>query len=116
MDEEENMEEKTMTIEELRSSSEYVEAYADYLKSEILGNNAPFLPYKWVFENYPNGWQGSGSLTFATYFRNSIIVSCLATLGTVISSAMVSYALARINFRGRKFWFTAMIGLHSVMP
>ncbi|MBR2853171.1 MAG: phage major capsid protein, partial [Clostridia bacterium] len=34
---EENMEEKTMTIEELRSSSEYVEAYAKYLKSEILG-------------------------------------------------------------------------------
>ena len=34
---EENMEDKTMTIEELRSSSEYVEAYADYLKSEILG-------------------------------------------------------------------------------
>ena len=34
---EENMEEKTMTIEELRSSNEYVEAYANYLKSEILG-------------------------------------------------------------------------------
>ena len=34
---EENMEDKTMTIEELRSSSEYVEAYANYLKSEILG-------------------------------------------------------------------------------
>ena len=79
------------------------------MKSEILGNNAPFLPSKWVSENYPNGWQGSGSLTFATYFRNSIIVSVLGTLGTVISSAMVSYSLARINFRGRKFWFTAMI-------
>ena len=79
------------------------------MKSEILGNNAPFLPSKWVFENYPNGWQGSGSLTFATYFRNSIIVSVLGTLGTVISSAMVSYGLARVNFRGRKFWFTAMI-------
>ena len=34
---EENMEETKMTIEELRSSSEYVEAYANYLKSEILG-------------------------------------------------------------------------------
>ena len=33
----------------------------------------------------------------------------LGTLGTVMSSAMVSYGLARINFRGRKFWFTAMI-------
>ncbi|MDO4865525.1 MAG: carbohydrate ABC transporter permease [Clostridia bacterium] len=79
------------------------------MKSEILGNKAPFLPSVWVFENYPNGWQGSGSLTFATYFRNSIIVSCLGTLGTVISSAMVAYALARVNFKGRKFWFTAMI-------
>ena len=79
------------------------------LKSEILGNNAPFLPSQWVFENYPNGWKGSGSLTFATYFKNSIIVSCLGTLGTVISSAMVAYALARVNFKGRKFWFTAMI-------
>ena len=34
---EENMEEKAMTIEELRSSDAYVEAYANYLKSEILG-------------------------------------------------------------------------------
>ena len=79
------------------------------LKSEILGNNAPFLPSQWVFETYPHGRKGSGSLTFATYFKNSIIVSCLGTLGTVISSAMVAYALARVNFKGRKFWFTAMI-------
>ena len=34
---EELKEDTTMTIEELRSSSEYVEAYANYLKSEILG-------------------------------------------------------------------------------
>ena len=34
---EENLEEKAMTIEELRSSDAYVEAYANYLKSEILG-------------------------------------------------------------------------------
>jgi multiple sugar transport system permease protein len=79
------------------------------MKSEILGTNAPFFPSKWVFQNYPDGWQGSGSLTFATYFKNSIVVSCLGTLGTVISSAMVAYALARVNFKGRKLWFTAMI-------
>jgi HK97 family phage major capsid protein len=35
----ENMqEEKTMTLEELRKSKEYVDAYADYLKSAIRGN------------------------------------------------------------------------------
>jgi multiple sugar transport system permease protein len=79
------------------------------MKSEILGSNAPFWPSKWVFENYPNGWKGAGQYTFATYFKNSIIISVLATLGTVISSSMVAYALARVKFVGRKFWFTCMI-------
>ena len=79
------------------------------LKSEILGNNVPFLPSTWVFENYPNGWKASGVYTFATYFKNSFIVAGLGTLGTVISSAMVSYGLARIPFKGRQFWFTCMI-------
>ena len=79
------------------------------LKSEILGSNAPFWPSTWVFENYPNGWNGAGVYTFATYFKNSLIVSCLGTLGTVLSSAMVSYSLARVPFKGRKIWFTCMI-------
>lgn len=79
------------------------------MKTEILGNNAPFWPSTWVWENYSNGWKGSGQYTFGTYFKNSLIVSVLATIGTVISSAMVSYALARVKFRGRKFWFTCMI-------
>ncbi len=79
------------------------------MKSEILGNNASFLPTKWIWENYPNGWKGNGKYTFGTYFKNSIIISVLATIGTVISSAMVSYALARVKFKGRKFWFTCMI-------
>ena len=79
------------------------------LKSEILGTEAPFWPSKWIWQNYPDGWQGNGSITFGTFFKNSAIVSVLGTLGTVISSAMVSYALARVKFRGRQFWFTAMI-------
>ena len=79
------------------------------LKSEILGSDAPFWPTKWIWSNYPEGWKGSGSVTFATYFINSAIVALLGTAGTVMSSAMVSYALARVNFAGRKLWFTAMI-------
>ena len=79
------------------------------LKSEILGPKASFLPTQWIFENYPNGWKGAGIYTFGTYFKNSGIISGLGTIGTVLSSAMVSYALARINFKGRKLWFTCMI-------
>ena len=79
------------------------------MKSEILGNNAPFLPTKWIWENYPNGWAGGGSYTFGTFFLNSLFVSVMGTLGTVISSAMVSYGLARVAFKGRQIWFTVMI-------
>ena len=79
------------------------------MKSEILGNNAPFFPTKWIWENYPNGWAGGGSYTFGTFFLNSLFVSVMGTLGTVISSAMVSYGLARVAFKGRQIWFTVMI-------
>ena len=79
------------------------------IKSEILGPKATFLPSNWIFTNYPDGWYGAGQLTFGNYFGNSLLVSCLGTLGTVISSAMVAYALGRVNFKGRKLWFTAMI-------
>ncbi|MDO4838715.1 MAG: carbohydrate ABC transporter permease [Clostridia bacterium] len=79
------------------------------VKSEILGANATFWPKQWILSNYPDGWYGSGNLTFGTYFKNSAIVSVFGMIGTVISSAMVAYALGRVNFKGRKFWFTAMI-------
>lgn len=79
------------------------------LKSEILGSKAPFLPSVWVWQNYPDGWAGGGSYTFGTFFLNSAFVSVLGTLGTVISSAMVSYGLARVVFKGRQLWFTIMI-------
>ncbi|MCD8104764.1 MAG: hypothetical protein LUF35_07140 [Lachnospiraceae bacterium] len=41
--------------------------------------------------------------------RTKHCVSTLSTLGTVISSSMVAYALARVKFKGRQFWFTCMI-------
>ena len=85
------------------------------IKSEILGNNATFLPSKWIFTNYPDGWYGAGMITFGTYFINSMIVAGLGMIGTVASSAMVAYALARVNFVGRKFWFTCMI-MNMLLP
>ena len=84
-------------------------------KSEILGNNAPFWPSVWVWQNYVDGWKGSGLVSFGRYFANSFLVAGLGTIGTVISSTMVAYGLARIRFRGRKVWFTCMI-LTMLLP
>lgn len=78
--------------------------------SEILSGSLSLIPPAWRWENFSRGWAGFGKITFTTYFKNSIWITCLATLGTVLSSSVIAYALSRVKFRGRKFWFTLMIG------
>lgn len=77
--------------------------------AEILRGSLGLIPENLKMTNYSTGWSGFGGITFTTFFKNSIIITSIATLGTVISSALVAYALSRIHFRGRKFWFTCMI-------
>lgn len=53
-----------------------------------------------VFELQPMG----------IFIRNTILVVLFAVVGTVISSAMVAYSFSRIEWPGRRFWFTLLIG------
>lgn len=76
---------------------------------EILQNTYQLFPTEWKWENYARGWKGFGGTTFTTFFKNSIIISTIATIGTVLSCTLIAYALARINFKGRKLWFNIMI-------
>lgn len=78
--------------------------------SEILSGSMNLIPPAWRWDNYARGFKGFGHVTFTTYFKNSFIITIIATLGTVISSSLIAYALSRVKFRGRKFWFTLMIG------
>lgn len=77
--------------------------------AEILRGSLGLIPKDLKLTNYATGWSGFGGITFTTFFKNSIVITSIATLGTVISSALVAYALSRVHFRGRKFWFTCMI-------
>lgn len=77
--------------------------------TEILNSGLNLLPPNWRFDNYATGWKGFAHITFATFFINSFIVTILATLGTVLSSAAVAYSFTRFNYKGRNLWFMAMI-------
>lgn len=77
--------------------------------TEILNGSLNLIPPNWRWENYVDGWKGFGGIGFGTYFLNSFIVSIIATLATVLSSAAVAYAFSRITFKGRNIWFMAMI-------
>lgn len=77
--------------------------------AEILRGTLALIPREPKMTNYATGWKGFGGTTFATFFKNSFIVSSIATFGCVLSSSLVAYALSRIRFRGRGFWFTCML-------
>ncbi len=83
--------------------------------STIFTTAGQLIPEKFVFSNYINGWKGFAKITFAVFFKNSLFISVVATLGTVFSSALVAYGLARCRFFGRKALFVAML-LSMMLP
>jgi len=76
---------------------------------EIFSDVLNLIPREPTINNYIEGWKGFGGITFATFFKNSFILAGLNTIGTVISSTLVAYGLARIPFAGRKIIFTTVI-------
>lgn len=46
---------------------------------------------------------------FDIWLLNSAVVTTLATIGTVVSAALVAYGFARLNFIGRDLWFSIVI-------
>ncbi|XID92919.1 carbohydrate ABC transporter permease [Paenibacillaceae bacterium WGS1546] len=62
-----------------------------------------WIPDHWEFKNYKNVW--SGRKPFWLYYYNSIKVTVLTVIGTVVISSAAAYGFARISFRGRDFVF-----------
>ena len=89
---------------------------SSFKKTETIFTTAGQLfPTPFVLENYANGWKGFAKITFATFFKNSLFVSIIATIGTLISSALVAYGLSRCKFLGRRVLFVAML-LSMMLP
>ena len=77
--------------------------------AEILRGSLSLIPKEPKMTNYSTGWRGFSGISFATFFANSLWITVVATFGTVISSSLVAYALSRIRFKAKKFWFTCML-------
>ena len=63
------------------------------------------------FSNYIEVLRNSNALL---YFRNTMILVIANTIATLISSSIVAYPLARLEFRGRKFFFTLILATMMV--
>ena len=83
--------------------------------SEVFVRAYSLIPKRFALENYAIGWKGFGGISFATFFKNSFIITVLGTFGEVSSSIIVAYGFARINFAFKKFWFLIMM-LTMMLP
>ena len=85
--------------------------FASSLKgpADIWTNISSLIPQKLYLQNYLNGWRGFGGITFTTFYRNSFIYAGFGTLFTVMTSALVAYGFARVNFVGKHLWFAIML-------
>lgn len=51
---------------------------------------------------------------FLTYFKNSLIVGVVTTIGTLITTILASYAFARLEFKGRDTLFVILLATMMV--
>lgn len=63
-----------------------------------------FKNYIYVFENFP----------FFRWVFNSIFVAIIVTFGNILFNSMAGYALARIEFIGKKYIFLAILGMMMI--
>ncbi|MGL5190304.1 MAG: carbohydrate ABC transporter permease [Cetobacterium sp.] len=63
-----------------------------------------FKNYSYIFKNFP----------FVRWLLNSIIVAGLVTAGNILFNSMAGYALARIEFPGKKSIFVAILGMMMI--
>src|SRR3569833_785342 len=67
-----------------------------------IAENPWALPHSPQWINYVNTWtiEGTG-VTFSTFFRNTLLIATLTTIGTLLSSSVVAFGFARLRFPGR---------------
>lgn len=69
------------------------------------------LPPQWIpdpirWQNYPEALQAQ---PFLRFFLNTLTITLLATLGTVLTASMAAFGFARLRFPLRAFWFGVVI-------
>ena len=78
-------------------------------QTEIFRSGISLFPSEATLGNYVTAFRGFGRYNFLHFMKNSTILSAGSVVGTVLSSAIVAFGFARIEFKGRKFFFACMI-------
>ena len=82
------------------------------VSTSLKSSKAIFLyPPQWIpnppnWRNYYDTWT---IVPFGTFFRNTVTIAVLCTVGTIIASSLAAFGFARLKFKGRGFLFAVML-------
>jgi multiple sugar transport system permease protein len=65
-------------------------------------------PSATTLDNYRYGWNAL-NISFGRFFLNSMLISSLSVIGTVLSASLTAYAFARLEFRFKRPLFALML-------
>jgi trehalose/maltose transport system permease protein len=71
-------------------------------------NNKKFFPTSWSTDNYRQVFDTS---LFTSALRNSLGISLISTTISVVLATLAAYAIARLNFRGKKAVLTVALAI-----
>jgi multiple sugar transport system permease protein len=74
---------------------------------EIFKIPPDWYPKEFHFENFV---KGMNTINFWRSFGNSMFIAVVCSVGQVVSSVLVGYGLGRLQFPGRKMWFSFFVG------
>jgi multiple sugar transport system permease protein len=77
--------------------------------------NQQFWPTEWSLQNYTEIITGNASELFLSALRNSIGISLIATLIAVILSMFAAYAIARLDFPGKRLILSTALAV-AIFP
>ena len=78
-------------------------------RAEVFSTSPLSFPTGLHWENYTTMWFALPSVTFGTFFQNSIVIASLATLGQLVTCSMAAYAFAMIDFRFKRVLFALIL-------
>lgn len=81
---------------------------ASFRPENEIFTSASLWPSEWSIDAYIRGWNGLRT-SFGVFFTNSFVISILSVIGNVLACSLAAFAFARLEFRGRRFWFAMML-------
>ncbi len=80
--------------------------------SEIVSGESNLIPHNFTFDNYKQIF-----LQEPLFFRwlfNSVFIALCVTILNLLFNSMAGYALARLSFGGKRFWFFLILAVLAV--